>query len=733
MIPNTYAALTLDSSPEAIRTLFDETLPLPFSQIARLVPLEGTEEPGLLPVYRNSLSTLVVYNTVNASLQTYYDMWKNAVRLWPDNKCIGVRPFDSTSRTFGTTPRWRTFAEVDVLVQQVGSGLRHVYHLLRFYTPAHAKLRQDIVGLYSPNRAEWLLVDLACLLYSFGTTCMYDVLGKDLLLYILELTDAPIVACAGDKVELLLDLKRLNPEQTKHFIVVLLLDPLLLLPDTLKADAEAAGIELYDLDTVVALGAQHLIPEQPPTPNHIFTILFTLGTTGANPKGVELVHLNFVALMLFLLTHLPRPKNAVNFAFLPLAHLLERVTTAFCFVGGVGVGYPALREWEVAPGQTPEPRDVLADLIDDLKAYKPYYVTLVPRIFSKVELFIKDKIQHLPNTERHLLEQVIKRKEHLQGVADGARGATVHDQTVIQRVRKWVGFDNVGICLTAGAPMTRELIAFLKASLNIGITQGYGLTEYTATMCCSDPFECVPGSSGPTGLFCEMRLRDLPEMGYRSFDVDSTGYISGEVLLRGPQLFLGYYKNPEETTKSISEDGWFSTGDVGRLTPDGRIYIIDRVKNLFKLAQGEYVAPDRIENNYILLLPQIAQLYLHGDLLQLYVVGIVGLNPETIYEWAEQELGIKLELEQQALEVFLRLEVRKKLLQQMNDQVTGQGYDIQGYEKLQNIVCEFNPLTVERGVVTPSHKMKRAMAAKYFRPVIDLLYSEGSIVKDAKL
>ena len=154
----------------------------------------------------------------------------------------------------------------------------------------------------------------------------------------------------------------------------------------------------------------------------------------------------------------------------------------------------------------------------------------------------------------------------------------------------------------------------MKAALNVGIMQGYGLSESFAGCMASSKFEPEAATCGATSITTEVKLKDLVEMGYTSKD---EGGPRGELLLRGPQIFREYYKNPEETAKAIDEDGWFHTGDVAKINSKGRISIIDRAKNFFKLAQGEYVTPEKSK----------VCIYLNFRILHNYLFMVTPRNP----------------------------------------------------------------------------------------------------------
>ena len=171
---------------------------------------------------------------------------------------------------------------------------------------------------------------------------------------------------------------------------------------------------------------------------------------------------------------------------------------------------------------------------------------------------------------------------------------------------------------TGSAPISMDVLNFLKVAFCCPILEGYGQTESTAASCVTMPDDPIAGHVGGPLPCMKIRLRDIPEMGYLSNDTPNP---RGEICFKGPAVFKGYFKNPEKNKEAII-DGWLQTGDVGVILPNGAVKIIDRAKNIFKLSQGEYIAPEKLENVYIQS-PYIAQLHVHGDSLQSFLVAIV--------------------------------------------------------------------------------------------------------------
>ena len=171
---------------------------------------------------------------------------------------------------------------------------------------------------------------------------------------------------------------------------------------------------------------------------------------------------------------------------------------------------------------------------------------------------------------------------------------------------------------TGSAPISMDVLNFLKVAFCCPILEGYGQTESTAASCVTMPDDPIAGHVGGPLPCMKIRLRDIPEMGYLSNDTPNP---RGEICFKGPAVFKGYFQNPEKNKEAII-DGWLQTGDVGVILPNGAVKIIDRAKNIFKLSQGEYIAPEKLENVYIQS-PYIAQLHVHGDSLQSFLVAIV--------------------------------------------------------------------------------------------------------------
>ncbi|KAG5421416.1 hypothetical protein I9W82_000506 [Candida metapsilosis] len=713
-------------STEHIWNTVSNGYPLDVNLTGKALPLPGTEQPGFSPIYRNAYSQKELYSVPYPGITTLYETFELSVANNGNKPCAGHR-VKNADGTFGKYV-WEDYKTIQKRRNNLGSGLFFVLQNNPYKTDseAHQKLKYDplsddsfVLTIFSHNRPEWLIADLTSAAYCITNTALYDTLGPDTSKYILSLTECPVVLCSKDKIKTLVKLKEENPEELSNLICIVSMDDLTTEDASLKNYCHDHKISLFDYRQVEKLGENNPLAPIPPKPDTNFTITFTSGTTGAHPKGVLLTHENAVSGITFLFSAMAIPKSdPIMYSFLPLAHIYERQSIHFSTALGAAIGFP----------QGPSP----LTLLEDIQVLEPSFLALVPRVLTKLEAGIK--AQTVNNDEKPILKSLFTKAVNakLTSQSDPANENTNPPHLLYDRVlallRKKLGMKNLVGFVSGSAPISPETVKFLKASLNCGGGQGYGLSETFAGIMASSIYETEASSCGPVCVTSEVKTRDLPAMGYTSAD---EGGPRGELLVRGPQVFQGYYKNPEETSKCFDEEGWFYTGDVARIdAKTGRTYIIDRVKNFFKLAQGEYVTPERIENTYLSCFPYISQMFVHGDSLRTYLVGVVGLDPVAITQYIKNRHHETINDPADLVRFFQDPKRKRELLIDMNASV---GNTLQGFEKLHNIEVDVEPLSVEKNLITPTMKIKRPICTKYFRETLDKLYEEGSLIKNDKL
>jgi len=340
-----------------------------------------------------------------------------------------------------------------------------------------------------------------------------------------------------------------------------------------------------------------------------------------------------------------------------------------------------------------------------------------------------------PNLKRIMFEKGYKRKKDQLALNVYEHG--FWDSSVFQALSMRIG-GRVRLIITGSAPISGEVLDFLRICFKCPVLEGYGQSECGAACSITNPDDLSIGHVGPPIPCNEIRLDAVPDMGYSPDDTavkdPETGaldfsqgksasgaqsYPRGEVCIRGPNVFMGYFDMPDKTNETIDSEGWLHTGDVGMWLPGGKLKIIDRKKNIFKLSQGEYVAPEKIENVY-LRCPLVAQIFVYGDSLQHQLVAVV--VPD--FDVALSERGLNLVTNpissQAKIELCADSAFRADVLVRMNQAAKEGG--LKGFEKARAIYLEPVEFSVENELLTATSKSKRPQMLRHYREQIDNLY-----------
>jgi len=537
----------------------------------------------------------------------------------------------------------------------------------------------DRVALLSENRPDWSIADLAILSLGAVNVPIYTTQAVDQVRYILSDSGARMLFISNRRL--------LKHAQTA-------LEGLDYLEKLIFFDAEAAaGVEgAITFESLEKSGAEQL-RNRPAAfdaylkairADDLATIIYTSGTTG-EPKGVMLTHNNFISDVLAITEGLPISSSDVALSVLPLSHIFERTGFyVFCY-NGVSVYYAASFD----------------QVAENLLEVRPTVMTAVPRLFEKVYHRI---------VKKGMSEKGWKRRVFLRALQVGQRYAELQDkqkrvprllslqQSLASRIvfRKWregVG-GRLRYFVSGGAPLSPALsYSFLAAGITI--LQGYGATE-TCIVSANRPENNRVGSVGQPFAGIDIAIAD-----------------DGEILLRGPNVMRGYYGHPEETA-AVLKDGWFATGDVGHLDESGRLYLTDRKKDLFKLSNGKYIAPQLIES----LLKQ-------SELIsQLVVVGAGRKQPAALIvpEWEalKQALYATGENFPENRVELSRFPAAVKLV---HDDVAELTKRLADYERIRRVALLPDEFTIANGELTPTLKVKRRVIDERFGELIQELYS----------
>jgi len=423
------------------------------------------------------------------------------------------------------------------------------------------------------------------------------------------------------------------------------------------------------------------------SPDTIFSLCYTSGTTGT-AKAAILTHGNIVAAVGACEEHPTiglekMGRGDVHLSYLPMAHIFERVWIQMSLPRGMGIGFF---------GGDPQ------KLTEDMQVLKPSYLISVPRIYNKF-------YENFQNAINAALKQ--------------PSGTPIQDPihpAILDKLRQVTGGKAKFYC-TGSAPLSPDVHTFLRKVFGVPFFEGFGQTE-TCSACTVQLFNDPSlGSIGGALKNTEFKLVDLPDMNYTAKDKGPNGQPMprGELCLRGPSIFKGYYKEPEKTAETIDKDGWHHTGDVAALLPNGDLKLIDRKKNIFKLAQAEFVAPDKIENIY-LSNKYVAEVYVYGDSFRSNLVGIVVPDPDNTIA-----LGKELGIENTSFDNICKdPRVKARILEEMNK--TGKAAKLASYEMVKEIFLEPQSFVL-LGLTTPSMKLKRDVAKAHFKEIIEKLYA----------
>uniref|UniRef100_A0A673IIB2 Arachidonate--CoA ligase n=1 Tax=Sinocyclocheilus rhinocerous TaxID=307959 RepID=A0A673IIB2_9TELE len=596
--------------------------------------------------------------------QTMYEFFLRGLRVSNNGPCLG-------SRKPGKPYKWLLYKEVADRAEFAGSALLH---------RGHSQTGDKYIGIFAQNRPEWTISELACYTYSLVAVPLYDTLGTEAISYIIDKATISTVICdIPDKARLILDCVSGRKHSVTTIVIMGNFDR------ELTAQAQQKGIEVLSLKELEDSNSLRELMY------HFFFLFFSTGS----PKGAMLTHGNVVsncsAFIKVTEVHCMLNQTDIHISYLPLAHMFERVVEGVLLVHGARIGYF---------------QGDIRLLMDDLKTLKPTIFPVVPRLLNRMF----DKIFGQANTplKRWLLDFATSRKE-AELKSGVVRKDSMWDKVIFSKVQASLG-GRVRLMITGAAPVSPTVLTFLRAALGCQFYEGYGQTECTAGCTMSLPGDWTAGHVGAP-LPCNfVKLLDAPEMNYFAANGE------GEVCVKGSNVFQGYLKDPERTSEAIDKDGWLHTGDVGKWLPNGTLKIIDRKKHIFKLAQGEYIAPEKIENIYIRSDP-VAQVFVHGDSLQACLVGIVVPDPDFLPGWVKKrgiegsytEMCKSKELKNAILEDIIRL---------------GKEAGLKSFEQVRDIALHMEMFSVQNGLLTPTLKAKRTELRNHFREKIDQLYAK---------
>ena len=554
----------------------------------------------------------------------------------------------------------RSFSEVVETVRPLALGLADL-----------GVEKGDKVSILGNTRPEWTYFDFAALSIGAVVVPIYQTNSPEECQYVLENSDAKVVIVEDDEqLEKIREVRDQLPKLEQVVRMTGSSDDAISLDDLAARGAGDAGAWESRWSAV--------------TPGDICTFIYTSGTTGP-PKGCVITHGNYRSMLDMVNQNSVIEGEDLTYLYLPLAHSFALLIQLGSFDLGATLAY-----WE---------RDPLK-ILPNLAELKPTYFPSVPRIFEKIYTAATSGMEKEGGLKKAIFDWSIRvggrmRDAERAGRAPGfllRKQYGFADKRVLSKIRGLFG-GRLRLAVSGAAPINPDILRFFD-SAGVLVLEGWGMTETSTAATISTAEDFKIGTIGKPFPGCQIRIAD-----------------DGEILVKGPNVFQGYYKN-EEATRETIVDGWLHTGDIGSIDEDGFIKITGRKKDIIITAGGKNITPANLENE-IKQHPLVSQCVVVGDR-QPYLVALVTLDPEEVVAYAKEH-GLPEDVEQ----LSSNPEIRKSI----EDHVDSINEKFARVEQIKKIAILPRDLSQETGELTPTLKVKRAVVAQKHAPEIEKLYA----------
>lgn len=534
------------------------------------------------------------------------------------------------------------------------------------------------IGIFASNMPEWTMVDIASTLIRASAVPIYATNTSEQAAYIINSAEIEILFVGGqEQYDKALEAKAVCPNLVK---IVALREEIELKDEAsiyLKDFIQVSDKEQFDAEIKSRIERCDLLD--------IYTIIYTSGTTG-DPKGVLIDYENVAYQFVNHDARLAVEEGNVSLSFLPLSHVYERIWLLYVLHKGVINCY----------------LEDTSKVAETLKEVKPHYMCVVPRLLEKVYTKIYENITRANLFKRLVFsfstrsgKQMLKAKQKDKQPSWFLQKCyNIANKLVFTKLRDALG-GNLKMMPCGGATLEPSIGRFFQV-IGVPVKLGYGMTETTATV---SLWEDIPKKLKSIGTI-------VPHLQVKIGE-------NNEILLKGGSVTKGYYNNPEETQKSFTEDGFFKTGDAGRIDEYGNLYITDRIKELMKTSNGKYIAPQQIEGK-IGKDSFIEQLAVIADMRN-YVSALIVPNFEALTAYAK-DINLKYKNFNDLIKNQQIIDMFEKRLQRLQK-------ELPNYEQIKKFTLLSNSFSIDNDELTPTLKLKRKNIYKNYRKEIEAMYA----------
>lgn len=610
------------------------------------------------------------------SMKTAQDMYLQSMEKFKERDYIGIRKIDHDTGKRENRFSFISYTEAFRISNNFACGMMKL-----------GVRSRDLVGIFSENRPEWVLSSDASYLLGFTMVHIYETFSQEALEFSLKNSNVEYLLVSAKNLK---KVKELNDDILKQFKFIILFDEIKLDEKVFIDKINGYGGKVMTFNEVCEIDRSiftpvHIEPEQ------IMYICYSSGTTGF-PKGVMISHRAFITNLIAVHDEYCDETFERHISYLPMCHVFEKMCSCAVLFSGGKIG--------VYSGS-------IATLSDDMKILKPTCLCTVPRVLQRMNDAIQTKI----NSSSFIVKSIFFCAFHLKNFLMMNNLSTkIPDIIVFDKIKGMTGGCITNIC-NGSAAIAPNVHKNMQIILGIPIRSGYGLSE---------------GGSGNTLGPRDIRYTKFGTNGYPLSNVeiriskvegfDEPG--EGEILMGGTGLCSGYLNDPEGTKNLFTDEThtWIHTGDIGKFDEDNSLLVVDRMRSIFKLTQGEYVAADLL-STYFEESKYIENIFLYGDSSKEYLVGIVLPNKENI----EVEIGKKFD-DDSFKEAIKSNEINDLILQSIRN--IAKEKKLHGYQIPRKIKCVIDAWTIDNGCISPTLKIKRRTLYTRYKLDIENLYGE---------